>query len=164
MSDIVVKIDGIDGESLQPGFENQIECVAMTHVVDLPVVAKGAMRTEGASRHGAVELEHSFDKATPALRHAASAGTNLGKVTITRRRTVGGDSKVAEVVTLANAYVVRIGSDTALNPQSREPSEEPMETFALEYSEITWDYKRYVNGMESGSVIGGWSTATQQIV
>lgn len=161
MSDIMVKINGIEGESQLTGFEGQIECLAMRHAIDLPVVAHGASRVEGASKHGAVELDHSFDIATPALRLAVSAGVNLGEAVITRMRMVGGESRPAEIITLGNVYVVRVDVDTPVDATTGRPGEEPMETFSLEYSDIRWDYKKFVNGVEAGSVQGAWSSATQ---
>ena len=164
MAEYMVKINSIPGESLLAGYTDQIECGSMHHAIDLPVVATGATRTEGASRHGAIELTHSIDKATPLLRHAASAGTNLGEVVITRMRMVGGSSKLAETITLSNAYVVRVDTDTTLDATKQQPTEEPTEAFSLDYSEIKWVAKHYVHGDDKGSVRGGWSTATQSIV
>ena len=164
MAEYMVKITSIPGESELAGYKDQIECGGLHHAIDLPVVATGATRTEGASRHGAIELTHSIDKATPLLRHAASAGTNLGEVIITRMRMVGGSSKPAEVITLGNAYVVRVDTDTTLDATQRQPAEEPTEAFSLDYSEIKWEAKHFVDGDEIGVVRGGWSTATQAVV
>lgn len=161
MSDCMVKISGINGESTLTGFNGQIECLAMRHAVDLPVVAQGASRVEGASRHGPIELDHSFDMASASLRLALSAGANVGEVVITRMRMVGGESRPAEIITLGNAYVVRIDVDTPVDATTGRPAEEPIETFSLEYSDIRWDYKKYTNGVETGSVQGAWSSATQ---
>ena len=164
MAEYMVKINSIPGESELAGYEEQIECGSMHHAIDLPVVATGATRTEGASRHGAIELTHSIDKATPLLRHAASAGTNLGQVVITRMRMIGGSSKLAETITLANTYVVRVDTDTTLDAAQQRPAEEPTEAFSLDYSEIKWETKWYVDGLEKATVRGGWSTATQAVV
>ena len=164
MSNIVVKISGVDGESDLVGYEGQIACQSMRHAIDLPVVSRGSARTEGASRHGAIELAHAFDSASPMLRLAASAGTNLGEAVITRMRMVGGTLNVAEVITLTNTYVVRVDVQTPLDPATSEPAEDPVEVFSLEYSDIHWDYKYYVNGSEVGSVQGGWSTTTLSVI
>ena len=161
MSEIMVEIDGIAGESALEGHEDQIECISMRHAIDLPVVSRGAMRTEGASRHGAIEFTHSIDKASPGLRLATASGANLGKVVVTRMRMLGGQSRPAEVITLGNAYAVRVDTDTAV--VGGEPAEEPMERFSIEYSDITWDCKYYVDGDEKGSVQGSWSTAMQSV-
>lgn len=166
MSDIMVKIGSIQGEStLKSGalnFEKQIECDSMRHAIQLPVVAQGSARLEGASHHGAIELSHSIDAASPGLRYAASAGQNLGTVTITRLRTIAGELKEAEIINLGNAYVVRVDADFPVDSQTNVPMEDPVETFHLEYSEIKWEYKTYsVDGKAGGTVTGSFSTATQ---
>jgi type VI secretion system Hcp family effector len=163
MSDIMVKIGSIPGEGTLKGYEGQIECLSMRHAIELPVVVTGASRAEGASQHGPIELCHPLDKASPILRLAASAGVNLGKVTITRIQIIEGSPKPAEVITLNNAYAIRIDTDTPVDAVSGQPGEEPLETFSLEYSDITWDFKHYVNGVEKGAVQGSWSTAMQSI-
>ena len=160
MSNIMVKIDAIEGEATLGGFEGQIQCSSMRHAIDLPVVA-GEIRVEGTSRHGAVELLHPIDTATPSLKLAASVGSNIGTVTITRMRMIGGQARPAEIITLGNVFVVRVDTDTHVDPATREPADEPVEIFSLEYSDIIWEHKHYVNDAEQGLVSGSWSTATQ---
>ena len=157
MSEIMVKIPGVDGESTLKGYEAQVECVAMRHAIHLPVAAQGAARTEAVSRHGAIELVHAIDKASPALRLAASAGTNLKKVQITRLRNVQGKVQQAEIISLNNVYVVRVDADTPVDPLTNLPMDDVEETFSLEYSDIQWDYKH-----KGASVLGSWSTSNQE--
>ena len=161
MSDFMVKISSMEGESQLRGFEKQIECVACRHAIDLPVVAQGNARIEGSSRQGALELDHTPDLSSPPLRAALAKGTNLGEVVITRLRTAAGESKPAEVIKLQDVFVVRIDLDTPVDPVSNRPSEDPIETFALEYSSIQWEYKRFVDGRDAGSVFGAWNAVAQ---
>ena len=160
MADILVKISNIAGESERVGYADQIDCRSIRHTIDLPVVSRGATRTEGASRHGAIELTHAIDKASPSLRLAVMDGTNLGRVEITRMQTIGGASKPQETIKLQNTYVVRVETDTPVVDGT--PDDEPIERFWLEYSEIGWEHLTYVNGAHAGTVAGGWSTATQE--
>jgi len=157
MSDILVNISGISGESTLAGYEKQIECLAMRHAIDLPVVARGASRVEGASRHGPIELDHTLDLATAGLRTALLSGLNLGQVVITRMRMLEGASTPVETITLNNVYVVRIDLDTGVDQTTGRSADDPVETFSLEYSDIQWDYKKHVDGVEAGSVQGSWS-------
>lgn len=163
MSDILVQINGIGGESQMAGYEKQIECMAMRHVIDLPVVSRGAARVEGTSRHGAIALEHTLDVASPALRLSLAAGTNLGDVVITRLSMVGGQANAVETVHLSNVYVVRVDVDTPLNTATGRPAEDLIEVFELEYSDIRWQSKLITDGVERSAVSAGWS-ATQQTV
>ncbi len=159
MSVIMVKIGTIQGEATQLGYEGQIECTSMRHAITLTTVSDGASRVEGTSRHGPISLSHTIDKASPALKLATAMGTGLGAVTITRMR----NNQVAEVITANNAYVVRIDTDTPLDPATREPAEEAVETFCLEYDAISWEFKHFVNDVEQGQTAGAWSVALQTI-
>jgi len=163
MSNIYVKIAGVEGESGNPEYAGQIECVGIRHAVDLPVVS-AAVRVEGTSTHGPVVLSHRLDKASPALKQAALTGTNLGDVEITRMHNVGGQAKPGETIRLSNAFVVRVDVDTMVDEATRELGDELIESFHLEYSEIRWTQRRFVGEVEAGTVEGGWSVATQSLV
>ena len=160
MSNIVVKIPEIEGEATLLSYEGQIQCHAMQHGIDLPVVKSAASRTEGASMHSSIALTHNIDKASPGLRLHACQTTNLGKVVITRFRMVGQESKPAEIVTLGNAEVVAVYLDTPVNEDGTGADERPIETFLLDYEEIKWEFKHYKNGIEQGTVGGSYSTKT----
>lgn len=135
MSDIYVKITDLPGEATETDYLNQIKCVSIRHAIGHQI-ASGGSRTVGNSRHGGVELTHGIDKATPKLHAASAAGTNLGTVTITRVSS----TRIAEVITLLNAYVVRVDIDTPVDADTLLPDDkEPVETFALSYSRIDWD-------------------------
>lgn len=162
MSNIYVKIAGIEGESTNPEFSGQIECVAMRHSIDLPVVA-AAVRVEGTSTHGPIALSHRIDKASPILKQSVMTGANLGDVEITRMRNVGGQSRPAETIMLSNAFLVRVDVETLVDETTRELDDELLETFHLEYGEIRWSHKRFIGDVESGVVEGGWSIATQSL-
>lgn len=164
MSDILVSIDSIAGESTLSGYENQIECVALRHVIDLPIVPQSTARVEGTSRHGAIEFEHFVDLATPGLRLAVSAGQNLGEVTVTRLKMVGGDLKPVEIIKLAEAYVVRVDLETQINAENGRMADEPNESFALEYGMITWETKKFVAGTEAGAITAAFSVADSKKV
>lgn len=163
MSTIYVNIAGIEGESGNVEYNGQIECVAMSHVIDLPLVSS-AVRVEGSSRHAPVVLTHRLDKASPALKHAALAGSNLGDVTLTRMRTIAGRATPVETVTLRDAYIVRVDLETLLDEAAGELGDELLESFHLMYSEIRWSQQRYIGDVAAGAVEGGWSVATESLV
>ena len=152
---------GISGEATVPNFAGQIECSGLRHAVSLPVV-QSSSRVEGASQHCGIEMTHTFDSASPGLKLAASVGSNLGTVEITRMRMIGGTGLMpADTCTIHNTFVVRVEVQTPLNPNTNRPDDEPLEIFSLEYSDIIWLSKEYVNGVEVGQVSGGWSIPTQ---
>ena len=163
MADFLVKIDGIEGEATLSGYEGWIECTSMKHAISLPVVAQASGRTEGTSRHGAMFMLHAIDKATPALKLACAAGTNVGDVEVHRMRMIGGQPRPVEQIALTKVLVSEAGTDTALDAETNELAAEPDEVFALAYADIRWTAQHYVDGVDSGAVEGGWSTATQSV-
>ena len=159
MSNILVSIPNIPGEATLRGYENQIQCTAMQHGIDLPVIAQGSSRTEGASIHGSVVLTHEIDAATPLLRLAAAQTTNLPVVVITRIRMMGTEPKPADIITLGAAQLVAVYLETGVGRDNR-PNPLPTETFLIDYEEIKWEYKYYVDGTENSTVAGSYNTET----
>ena len=146
MAEIYVNIATISGDCTDTGFDDQIKCETLRHAIAHTIKSKGG-RKEGNSRHGAIELTHRIDKATPALHVASADATNVGDVTITRVNSEG----TVETIELKNAYVVRVDIDTPLDPETLLPDEmEPIETFALEYSQIRWKWN-------DGNIDGSWN-------
>ena len=160
MSHIIVDITDIEGEETLTGYENKIKCRAMQHGIDMPVVAKGTDRTEGASVHGSIILEHEIDKASPALREACAKGTNISDVTITRIKVVGSASQAADITKLKTVKLVSVYLDTPLDPDTGEPAGLPVEVFALDYEEIKWEHKVYANGVATDTLSGSYDTTT----
>ena len=160
MSHFAVSMTGIEGEEVQTGYADQIKCHSMKHGIDLPVVAKGTDRTDGASLHGSIVLEHSIDKATPALREACAKSLNISDVTITRLKAVGGSVQASDIVKLKTAKVVSIEMDTALDATDGQPGAQPTEFFVLDYEEIKWEHKVYANGVATDTLAGSYDTTT----
>lgn len=164
MSNIIVDLPGIDGDKTytigDTAYANHISCQAMMHAIDLPLSVASAARTEGASTHGPIGLLHSFDKASPLLRAAAAAGSTLATAKIYRLRMSGETAEIAEKITLSSVYVVRIDVDTYLAADN-QPTDNVLETFWLEYSSITWDYKYKASpSTPPTSVTKSWSPST----
>ena len=73
MSHIIVQM-GIAGEETLTDYAAGIRCRAMQHGIDMPVVANTADRTEGASVHGSILLEHEVDNPTEVAGDDADQG------------------------------------------------------------------------------------------
>ena len=160
MSHFAVEISGIGGEETLSDYVDAITCRSMKHGIDLPVVAKGSDRTDGASIHGSIVLEHEIDAATPALREACAKSLNIDDVTITRTKMVGGAIQAADVTKLKNAKVVNVYIDTPVDPTTGKPADMPVEFFVIDYEEIKWEHKVYVNGVASDTLAGSYDTTT----
>ena len=164
MSSIIVDLAGVPGSKTvtigETSYKDHINCKGMMHSIDLPLAVATNARTEGASTHGPVGLVHEFDKASPLLRAAASGGTMCATAKIYRTRMSGGSAEIAEKITLTTVYVVRIDVDTYLSDLN-QPTDTILETFWLEYSSISWDYKYKASASAAPtSVVKTWSPST----
>ena len=160
MSHFAVEVTGITGDEGLTDFVDQITCHSMKHGIDLPVVAKGSDRTDGASLHGSVILEHRIDSATPALREACAKSLNLADVTITRIKMVGAAVQAADIVKLKTVKVANVYLDTPLDMTNGQPADQPTEFFVLDYEEIKWEHKVYENGVATDTLAGSYDTTT----
>jgi len=160
MSHFAVEISGIGGEESLADYAGTITCRSFKHGIDLPVVAKGADRTDGASIHGSIVLEHEIDAATPALREACARSSNIDDVTITRTKMIGGAVQAADITKLKNAKVVNVYMDTPIDGDTGQPVDMPVEFFVLDYEEIKWEHKVYANGVASDTLAGSYDTTT----
>lgn len=157
MSRYAVSITGIDGDETLTDYEDQIKCSSIRHGIDCPVIATGTDRTDGASMHGSVVLEHALDKASPALRLACAANTNIADVVITRL--TGANNLKSDVITLKTCKIVEVYLDTPLDDATGAP-EVPAEFFAIDYEEIKWKRIKYVDGIQTDTMSGEYDTAT----
>ena len=158
MSRFAVEVTDIEGEETLTAYANQIKCSSMQHGVDLPVVATGTDRTDGASMHGSIVLEHEVDKASPALRLACAQSTNITDVKITRL--TGANNQASDITTLKTCKIVNVYMDTPLDASSGEPADMPSEFFVIDYEEIKWEHKTYVDGVATDTISGEYDTTT----
>lgn len=154
MSTILVNIPNVNGSSTIAGHNDEIECSAIRHAMSKQMVAK-ATRTEGSSRHSAIELTHGIDRATPKLKDLATKGTVLDSVVIDEMRMVGEEFQTIYKLELKNAVVVRVEVDTPLDPTTNEPGA-PTETFALTYTGLDWTYTPYDGATKQPAVTGAY--------
>ncbi len=157
MSTILVNIPNVNGSSTISGHEDEIECSAIRHAISKQMVAK-ATRTEGASRHSAIELTHGIDRATPKLKDLVTKGTVLNSVVIDEMRMVGEEYQTIYQIKLSNAVVVRVEVDTPVDPTTNEPGE-MTESFALAYTKADWTYTPYDGPDRQATVTGAFPKA-----
>ena len=166
MSDYVVQIDTIEGESNMTvgtgtAAKKLIDCLSLHHAIELVVTNTSSTRVSGTSSHGPIELTHVIDAASPKIRHACASATNLGTVIIKRVASATAGNAALETITLSNAYVVRVDTDTPVDSQTALPADEPRESFSMEYSAITWQAAVSTEtGQVSGQVESTYNTET----
>ena len=165
MSEYVIEISSIEGESqMKVGTgtaqTSLIDCVSMHHAIDQLVDNTTSTRVTGTSRHGPLEFTHVIDAASPKLRAAVAGGTSLSTVTIKRVASATSGATAIETITLTNAYLVRVDTDTPVDPSTHLPVDQPRESFAFEYDSITWAAATTTtSGTTSGTVQAGYSTS-----
>ena len=164
MSHFAVGMTEFAGDETTTGYENTIRCRSMQHGIELPVVAHGANRTDGASIHGCIVLGHDIDAATPRLRLACVQGTNIPEATITRLAQVDGATNPTDIVKVGTVHVVAVYLDTPRDMATDGPADEPVEYLVLDYQEIKWEHRIYENGVDRGSVIGSYDVTTMSTV
>ncbi len=144
MSNIIVGFSNIDGDTTYTidsvQYKDYVACKSITHAIDLTFTVANSARTTSASTHGPIGLMHDFDKASPLLRDAAAAGETVGAVDIHRLKIEGETVSIDETINLTGVYIVRIDVDSYVAANGL-PTDNMLETFWLEYSAITWDYK-----------------------
>jgi len=97
MFDAYLLIDGVPGECLSKGFEDQIEVQSFSHGLSQSAsmsasTAGGA--TTGRSNHQDFMIEKQVDKASSILAQKCSDGSHIPSVILTLTRAGGGDEKV----------------------------------------------------------------------
>ena len=157
MSTILVKIPDVNGSSMIQGHENEIECSGISHAISKQMVAK-ATRTEGASRHGPVQLTHNVDRATPKLKDLATKGTVVPSVVVEEMRMVGEEHQTIYKMELTNVAVIRVEVDTPIDPTTNEPGA-MTETFGLSYTKMDWTYTPYDGMTKQAAVTGSYPAA-----
>jgi type VI secretion system Hcp family effector len=160
MATILTKLEGLDGTVEFAGERGWIECHGMRHAIKLPLV-NDAQRTQGPSVHGAVQLIHWIDVASPGLRVAVGAGKQFNQVPVIRLQMLGGALREVERWTLYEVYVTRVDFETPVDRATGLPGDGIDEIFALEYAAIRWRAWKYEDGIQSGSVESGWSSSEQ---
>lgn len=153
MDILVLKIDGVEGESHLDGYDKQIVCHSFSHGVSnaLQADVSNIGRSRGRVEHTDFSVTKYYDKSSPLLAYKCCIGANLGTITFTVLRT-GGDTpnKPMMIYTLENAMV----SNCAV---SGGGGDTPIETVSFAYSKIRWEYKVQDETVaEPGSVAAEW--------
>ena len=112
---LFVKVDGIDGESLQKGHEGEIEAFnfSETFRLSLPSGGGGGGGSAGKFTPGPVVFSKLQGKASIGLLRACAKGQHIPQVTITAfRRTGDGKSSAYYKITLKEVFVSAINEKT----------------------------------------------------
>ncbi len=160
MDAILMKIEGVPGTTQVTGYAGQIELMSYSHGVSMQVTGdvSNTERTSGKSRHQDFQVTKYLDKASPLLNQKLCQATELGDVTITVGRNDGGAVIPLVIYTLSKAILssVSVGGGGG---------DKPVESVALNYASIKWDYTaQKEEGGAAGVVSGSWDVGANKTV
>ncbi len=113
MAIITMKIDSILGESRLDGHQDELDAIAISDAIEVPIPQSGGRaRSVGQALHSDIQVIRVKDRASPKLALACSQGDNLGTVNIHLFRTAA--DGVAEFMRyeLRDTLVSRIEHET----------------------------------------------------
>lgn len=160
--DAFLKIDGIPGESSDEKHKDWIEITSFAHKMEQPASAT-ASSAGGATaervNHGAFEIVHLLDKASPKLYEACCTGKHIKEVVIELCRS-GGDKVKYMEIKLEQVLVSRV------EPQGAADMAFPNEKVAFSYGKIKWTYtqQKRADGAGGGNVSAGWDLTANKSV
>jgi type VI secretion system secreted protein Hcp len=152
--DAFLKIDGIPGESTDDKHRDWIEILSFSHNLDQSASAT-ASSAGGATaervNHGAFNIVHLLDLASPKLHEACCTGKHIKEIVIELCRAGSDKVKYAEIW-LEQAII------SAISLCSEEDADFPKEFVSFSYGKIRWLYiqQKRSNGAGGGSVLAGW--------
>lgn len=152
-----LKIEGIPGESMIEGFEDQIEVLSFSHGVsqqaNLSSSTAGGATTTRAD-HADFTVSKYIDKATPVLLQRCSAGTTIPKATLTLVRAAGDDMVPYMVYTIAPLLISSVAYSGS--------GDLPVENISFNYGKIEWVYtqQKRADGGGGGNTTGSWNLQT----
>lgn len=135
---VFLKIQGIDGESVDSGHQGWIDVESFTYGVSRPVGS-----TEPAHHRGLM-LDKAVDKSTPYLYLHCSNGQPLQEVVVEITRTAADGVSIQE-------YRLRNATVTSINTSVGAGAQRTKERLTLHYESIAWTYVKV--DPANGSVI-----------
>lgn len=158
MDVILMNIKDVPGTSLMDGYAGQIELMSYSHGVSMQVTGdvSNTERTSGKARHQDFHVTKYLDKSSPLLNQKLCQATELGEVKITVGRNDNGTVIPLIIYTLSNAVLssVSVGGGGG---------DKPVESVAINYSGIKWDYTAQKEaGGKDGVVSGSWDVGSNK--
>lgn len=157
--DAFLKIDGVEGESTDSNFKNQIEIISYSHGLNQPTAATASSvggGTTGRCNHEDFSIVKELDKASPILAQKCCEGTHIPEVTLTLCR-AGGDKLPFMEYKMTNVIVATI------RPSGTSQGEGiPLEEIGFNYGKIEWTYtqQKRKGGKGGGNTQGSWNLET----
>lgn len=161
MEYIVLELQGtvpVNGESTLTGFTNFIECKSFSHGVSNPLqpTTSNTGRTTGRPNIRELTVSKNLDSTTPLLNFYCAQAKNLGT---TRLHLARQDANAGGAEVNAADYMVYEMTNTMVSSVSIGGGGGgiPQETISLNFSKITWTYKKQkMETGEPGQIVNFW--------
>jgi type VI secretion system secreted protein Hcp len=152
--DIFLKIDGINGESLDDKHKDEIEVLTWDwEILQDSTMHAGSGGGAGKATVKDLTFEHSIDRASPNLMKYALTGKHIDQAVLVMRK-AGGNPLEYLKITMSDVLVTRVKPSG-----SRNDVERSLETVSLSFSKVKQEY--VVQNAQGGS--GGAVTASFDI-
>ena len=139
-SDFFLKIDGIDGESLDKKHSKWIEVQSFAHGAVQSVDLGRGTDVSGRGKFEAFAFTHLCDKATPKLQQFCMNGKDIPKVEFQSCRAISGKRVVVYEVKLENVKIAKAHVHTVdvLDSNGSSAAQQAVEDVELFAKKITW--------------------------
>lgn len=158
MSDIFVRIEGIEGESKDVRHKGWIDATSIEYgVSQSSSTFSGGGGGVGRADFKSLSFTHYFDRASPNLFRFCAAGKHIPKVEISGCKSGGGSQEFAKI-TLKDVLVTFAGPTGTAGSQW-------VETVALSYSAIEIEAREQnTDGSMKAAVTAGWNVKENKAV
>jgi len=172
LADILLKLDGIDGESVIKGHEKEIDVLSYEQGIDVAVIHSGGGGGSAAGRatFTPVRFRKNVDAASIPMLLACASGQHIAEARFTFRRGAGGFEFYK--VTLEDVLIAHMAQRAGTGAQyplsfgaldTGAASDGFLDEVALDYRKIRWEYKKQSpGGGGGGTVTGGWDVGANQ--
>lgn len=157
-TDFHLKVDGIEGESLDEKHKGEIEIDSFTWgVTQEGSTGRGGGGGTGKANYSDIKFVKRADKASPKLVKAASSGEHIKSAVLTCRKASGKGGQVEYLkITLEDVMVNSFQSSGAAGGGSSVPSE----SFSFNFAKIKYEYMpQKADGTLEGAISASYDRA-----
>jgi type VI secretion system Hcp family effector len=134
-----IKLDGIDGQSIDKGHDKWIDVISFTHGAQQNVSIQRGAEVTGRGQFTPFTFSHAVDKATPKLQQFCMNGQKIPKVQFAFCQSIAGVQTPVYEITLENVKVSKAEVKTIVaGDESGLLGGQPVEEVDLIAGKITW--------------------------
>lgn len=152
--DMFVKLDGVDGESLDNNHQGWIDIISLDE--GLSVDAKVRPGGTAPAVFEDIVFSKLLDSTSPVLRQSLAAGTSIPSAIIELTKTCGETPVTIFRIELSDVVLTSIRLKTSV-------ATDPLEDVAMRFRQIKWIYTPVASDCSAGtSILRGWDIETNK--